>query len=162
MDKSKHNKDSDLDYISDEEISYISKKDYDSVKIQEKVMTYLKLDDLEKKIKKEKSESLKVIKEQKEKLINPLIKYLDEIDEDFYESEGFGKLSKYDSKRKKGINVILIGNSIYDTIKKKKILKRDSDIQELVDDILLYIDTKREITVSKKLKRIIPRKKIKK
>ncbi len=116
LEKSKNSKNAD----DDEEIKKKARETYLQTDFVEKVIKYIKADNLIRKETTEFREKINTLKEEKQDLENFIIKYLDMQEENVVNITGSGKLTKYESIRKKSINKDIIQQTIYDQIKKEK------------------------------------------
>ena len=97
----------------------------------EKIVKYMKTDDLIRKETLDYKEKLNTLKEQKEELETYILRYLDTVEEDQINIDGNGKLAKCESVRKSGINKDIIKESIYEQLKKENIVKDEKKLKEL-------------------------------
>jgi hypothetical protein len=119
----------------------------------EKIIKYVKIDNLIRKETVEYKERVNTLKEDKQELENYILRYLEDKKEDIVFIEGSGKLTKYESIRKSGLNKDIIKQSICDQIKKEKLMTDDNKIKELAELTYEVMENKREKKVKTTLKR---------
>lgn len=136
-----------------EEIKKKAKETYIQTDFFEKVIKYVKTDNLIRKETIEFREKINTLKEEKQDLENFILRYLDVQEENVININGSGKLTKYESVRKKGINKDIIQQAICDQIKKEKLVTDDKKLKELAEETYNIMEGKREKTVKTVLKR---------
>jgi hypothetical protein len=119
----------------------------------DKIIKYIKTDDLIKKKVKEHNEEVKILKMEKTNLENSILIFLDKIDENYISINGTGKLIKNESKTKSAIKVEYIQESIIQSIKKTNINIEKQILEELIETIIKQIDVLRPIKKRIYLKR---------
>lgn len=124
---------------------------------KEKVIKWIKIDDLMRKETIEFRDKMNTLKEEKEEMQTFMIRYLDSMDENIIDVKGSGKLSKCESVRKGTINKDLIKQSICEQLKKEKIVKDDKAGLELAENTYNLMESKREIKKKVYLKRTFDR-----
>jgi hypothetical protein len=135
------------------EIKKKAKESFIQADFYEKVIKYVKTDNLIRKESTEFREKINTLKEEKQDLENFILKYLDLQEENVININGSGKLTKYESIRKKGINKDIIQQAIYDQIKKEKLITDENKIKDLVEATYNVMEGKREKTTKTVLKR---------
>lgn len=136
-----------------DEIKKRAKESFIQTDFFEKVVKYIKTDNLIRKETAEFREKINTLKEEKNDLESFILKYLDFQEENVINIQGSGKLTKYESIRKKGINKDIIQQAIYDQIKKEKLIDDDEKLKELVEATYNVMEGKREKTTKTVLKR---------
>lgn len=142
-----------------DEIQRKAKQTFIETDFLEKVIRYVKTDNLIRKEAAEYKEKMATLKDEKQELENFIIRYLDIQENNVININGSGKLTKYESVRKSGINKEIIQQSIYDQIKKDKVLTDETKIKELVNAMYEAMEGKREKKVKTVLKRTFIREK---
>lgn len=143
--------------LSDEIISKNAKKNFMQTEFLEKLMKYVKTDDLIRQETIEYKEKINTLKEDKQELEEFILRYLDSIEQEVIDLSGTGKLTKYESVRKSGINKDLIKQSISEQIKKEKLVKDDKKANELAEITYNLMESKREKKTKVYLKRTFKR-----
>jgi hypothetical protein len=144
------NEEIDYDNLSDE-----AKKEYMNTIIVDKVVKYIKFDDLIKQKQQEHKKEMKIIKDTKDELETFLIGYLDKVDEEFIQfgNENKTTLTKVEVKTKSPPKMEDIGTCLVAGFKKYEIYDNDDDVKRVVKDFIDTIDAKRETKTRKYLKR---------
>ena len=154
--KSKKNEKSDN---TEKDIKTKAKEDFIQNDFFEKIIKYVKTDNLIRNETKDFREKMKTLKEQKEDLEKFILRFLELQEENVININGSGKLTKYESVRKKGINKDIIEQAISDQLKKEKLFTDEKKIKELVEATYKIMEDKREKTVKTVLKRTFIREK---
>lgn len=136
-----------------------AKEDFIQNDFFEKIIKYVKTDNLIRNETKDFREKMKTLKEQKEDLEKFILRFLELQEENVININGSGKLTKYESVRKKGINKDIIEQAISDQLKKEKLFTDEKKIKELVEATYKIMEDKREKTVKTVLKRTFIREK---
>lgn len=124
---------------------------------KEKIMHYIKIDDLIRK----KQEEIKDLKEKKEEAEEYILKFLDKNDANFVNVPG-GKLIKNQSETKAPLKIEMIKEAIVEGIKKEKLTDTEEVNKKLLEDIVEIMENKRGKVNRVNLKRTFERtKKIK-
>ena len=131
------------DNMTNDNISRSAKQTYIQNELYERIIKYLKLDDMIKEKQKEISHHIKILKEKKQDMEKFIIGYLDQEKEDFVKIEGEGKLTKTVSVTKGAIKPDNIKQTLFKSIKDNNLMNDDSRIQEFLLAILLDIDNNR-------------------
>ncbi len=148
------------DYISDDEVSQISKeskKNQLSAEFKEKVVSYIKIDDLIKK----RNDEIKELKEKKKPCEEFIITFLDKMEAEFVNVQG-GKLVKNQVESKAPLKEDIIKEAIFEELKNNNLVKDEEKANKLLEDILVLLDRKRERKVKVNIKRVMEREKKKK
>lgn len=119
----------------------------------EKIVKYIKIDNLMRKETIEYKEKINTLKEEKQEMEACILRYLETKNEKVIQIADSGKLTKYESVRKSGLNKDIIKQSIIDQIKKEKLLDDNSKINELAEMTCQLMDSKRETKTKVVLKR---------
>lgn len=143
----------DVEDVEDKEIKKKAKENFLQNDFYEKVIKYVKTDNLIRKETTEFREKINTLKEEKQDLENFILRYLEFQEENVININGSGKLTKYESVRKKGINKDIIQQAICDQIKKEKLVTDDNKVKELAEATYNIMEGKREKTVKTVLKR---------
>lgn len=148
--KKSHNKSNDEEY---DNLDDDARKEYIQTVVLERVIKYIKLDDVIKKKQSEHKKEMKVIKDSKDQLEEFLIEYLDKVDEEYIQLANKSTLVKTEVKTKAPPKIEDIGVCLIEGFKKHEIYNDDADIKRVVKDLIETIDAKREIKTRKYLKR---------
>jgi len=160
--------DSNFDSLPDREDEitndYVSKKVKEKVEDEflDKVVKYVKIDDLIRKETLDYREKVNTLKEEKEVLETYILRYLDKVDNDVINVGSNGQIAKHETVRKSAINKDIIRESIFEQLKKEKLIKDDKKGKEIADITCELIDSKREVKTRTYLKRTLPKGKGKK
>ncbi len=119
---------------------------------KEKIMHFIKIDDLIRK----KQEEIKDLKEQKEGAEEFILKFLDKNDANFVNVPG-GKLIKNQSETKAPLKIEIIKEAIVEGIKKEKLTDTEELNKKLLDDIIDIMENKRGKVNRVNLKRTFER-----
>jgi hypothetical protein len=130
-----------------------ARNNYARTVIADKVIKYMKIDDLIKQKQDEHKKEIKQMKEGKEALEKFLIEYLDKINEECINVGKKASLIKTESKRAAPIKVEDISTSLIDGFKKFEIYDDDEQIERVVKEFISTIEAKREVKTRKYLKR---------
>ena len=126
---------------------------------KESVVKYIHIDDLIRQEMAEHREKLINLKTMREDLEGYIIKYLDAYEEERVNLGDNQHLTKTQSVRKACINKQLIQDSIFEQLKKEKMIKDEHAGKLLAEKTYELIESKREQKVRTYLKRTMPRKK---
>lgn len=137
----------------EDEIDEEAQAEYIQTVVLDRVVKYIKIDDIIKKKQQDHKKELKAIKDSKDKLEQFLIDYLDKIDEEYIQIGNKGTLIKTESKTKAPPKMEDITLSLIEGFKKFEIYDDDAEIKRVVKDFIETIEAKREIKVRKYLKR---------
>ena len=148
--------------IDDEEkrsIQEDAERNFVNTDFMEKIVKYIKTDDLIRQETMEYKEKINTLKEEKVELETCILRYLDNMDNDIINVGGKGTIKKYESVRKSGINKDIIKQSICEQLKKENIVKDDKKAKELAELTYNMMESKREKKTKVCLKRVMERKK---
>lgn len=129
------------------------KKEYIQTVVLERVIKYIKLDDVIKEKQKAHKEEMKTIKDSKEQLESFLIGYLDKIDEQYVQLGNKATLIKTEVKTKAAPKMEDISVCLVEGFRKHEIYDDDAEIKRVVKDFIETIESKREVKTRKYLKR---------
>lgn len=121
--------------------------------VAERVIKYIKLDDLIKEKQAEHKKEMKTIKDAKQQLEDFLITYLDKVDEEYIQVGNKSTLVKTEVSHKVPPKMEDISVCLVDGFRKYEIYDDDDEIKRVVKDFIKTIDEKREIKTRKYLKR---------
>jgi hypothetical protein len=144
--------------LSDDAISKNAEKKFLNKEFLDKVIKFLRTDDLIRKKVLEHKEELKVLKDDKLELEQYIIKSLGDMEENFVDIKGNGKLVKDEKITKGTVKLDNIKESIIDSIRKEKLIEDAEKQQQFIDEVLGVIDAKRPRKVKTTLKRTFERK----
>jgi hypothetical protein len=105
---------------------------------KEKIINYIKVDDLIRK----KMDEVKELKDKKEECEEYILKFLDKSDATFVNIPG-GKLIRNQSETKGTLKAETIKESIIEGIKKEKIANSEAENKKLIEDIMEIMEEKR-------------------
>jgi hypothetical protein len=146
-----NNSDDDISDIDDDERSQITKEAEDkhvSNEFKDKVLSFIKLDDLIR----EKNEELKVLKEKKKPCEEFIIRYLDKADSNFVNVIG-GKLIKNTAETKGPLGMDIIKDSIVEGMKVEKVTEDEEMTAKMLTTILDLMEKKRPVKKNTNIKR---------
>lgn len=121
--------------------------------VVERVVKYLKLDDVIKEKQAEHRKEMKVIKDAKDQLETFLIEYLDKINQDYIECKG-SQLVRTETQTKAPPKMEDISVSLIDGFRKHEIYEDDDEIKKVVKDFMELIEERREIKTRRYIKRL--------
>jgi len=133
----------------DEEIS----EEYIQTTLLDRVVKYIKLDDVIKEKQSVHRKEMKAIKDAKDQLEQYLIGYLDKVDEEYIQVGNKSTLVKTETKTKAPPKMEDISVCLLEGFRKHEIYDEDVEIKRVVTDLIKTIDEKREIRTRKYLKR---------
>lgn len=145
-----------FNYDTKKENSSIEKEaeaEYIQTVVLDRVVKYIKIDDIIKQKQQEHKKEMKTIKDHKDKLEQFLIDYLDKIDQEYIQVGDKGTLTKTESRTKSSIKMEDISISLIEGFKKHKIYNDIADIKRVVEDFVETIENRRDVRVRKYLKR---------
>jgi len=145
-----------FNYDTKKENSSIEKEaeaEYIQTVVLDRVVKYIKIDDIIKQKQQEHKKEMKTIKDHKDKLEQFLIDYLDKIDQEYIQVGDKGTLTKTESRTKSSIKMEDISISLIEGFKKHKIYDDIADIKRIVEDFVETIENRRDVRVRKYLKR---------
>jgi hypothetical protein len=127
--------------------------EYIQTVVLDRVVKYIKIDDIIKQKQQEHKKEMKTIKDHKDKLEQFLIEYLDKIDQEYIQVGDKGTLTKTETRTKSAIKMEDISISLIEGFKKHKIYDDDTEIRRIVEEFVNTIENRREVKVRKYLKR---------
>lgn len=131
-----------------------TQKEYMQTVVLEKVVQYIKIDDIIKNKQQDFKKEMKIIKDTKEKLEQFLIDYLDKINEEYIQIGNKSTLVKTEVRTKAPPKMEDIGACLIEGFKKYELCSNnDEEIKKIIGDFVTLIDDKREIKSRKYLKR---------
>jgi hypothetical protein len=122
-------------------------------RILDKIIKYIKYDDLIKDSMQEHKEKLKELKIQKEENEKEILKYLEKHDSDTINISETDKLNRFTSVRTVPLNQEIIKTSIFEKMCEDKIFPDEDLCIQYVDSLYEYMKTKREKKTKISLKR---------
>lgn len=142
-----------IENMTSDEISQRGKDKFFKTELMEKIIKYIKIDDTIKEKQKEIRVQIKCLKEQKNNMEKYIIKYLENINQEFVNIENTAKLTKTTSITKGAIKQDIMSTSLVETIKKQNINIDTIKISELVDNFLEAVDKNRPVKTKTYIKR---------
>lgn len=121
--------------------------------VLDRVIKYLKFDDIIKEKQTKHRVEMKKIKETKDKLEQYLIEYLDKVNEDNIQIGNKTTLIKTETQKKSQPKMEDIGICLIDGFKKYEIYKTEDEIHKVVADFIKLIEDKRTVKTRKYIKR---------
>lgn len=122
--------------------------------VMERVLKYIKLDDVIKEKQNEHKKEMKTLKDTKDQLEQFLISFLDKINEEYIQLGNKSTLIKTETQTKAAPKMEDISVCLIDGFRKYEIYEDDEEIKRVVKDFIKTIDEKREIKTRKYLKRM--------
>lgn len=126
---------------------------------REKIIKFIKLDDLIREETIAYKEKMETLKTQKEEMSQYILRHLDDVGEKEIDLSKQGKISKYTSTRKSGLNKDIIQQSIYEKLKTDKLVKSDEEGRLLAQATYDIMEGKREVKTKVTLKRLVKKEK---
>lgn len=148
----------DIDMLTNQDIQRKATNSFVQNELLERITKYLKIDSKIKEKQKEVREYMRTMKEQKESMEKYIIKYLEDVNEEFIKIDGEGKLVRTQTITRGAINNENIKTSVGNSLKKENIKLDDKTFMSLIQTILEQVETNRP----KKTKTYIKRTKEKK
>jgi len=133
----------DDDNVTNADIQKEACDSYVQTELQEKIIKYLKIDNKIKDKQKEVREYMKMMKQQRTEIEKYLIRYLDDINQDYISVNNKDKLTKTVVVSKGAINIDNIKKSVNDGLKKEDIKLDDKKFNEVLLSILEFVDNNR-------------------
>ena len=127
--------------------------EYIQTVVLDRVVKYIKIDDIIKQKQQDHKKEMKTIKDHKDKLEQFLIEYLDKIDQEYIQVGDKGTLTKTETRTKTSIKMEDISISLIEGFKKHKIYEDIAEIKRVVEDFVETIENRRDVKVRKYLKR---------
>lgn len=126
---------------------------------KEKIIKFIHLDDLIREETMAFKEKMETLKTQKEDMSQYILRHLEDVGEQEIDLSKKGKISRYTSTRKSGLNKDIIQQSIYEKLKHDKLVKTDEEGKLLAQATYDIMEGKREIKTKVTLKRVIKKEK---
>jgi len=139
------------------ELEKEAESEYVKEVVMDRIIKYIKIDDLIKKKDTEHKTEMKTIKESKTKLEKFIMAYLDKIEQEFVVLGKNNKLTKTIVETKGKITPESISDVLREEFKKRKICK-EGELDPLVEEFIKNIEAKRTVTIKKELVRSDPAK----
>jgi len=133
----------DIDMMTNQDIEKNATNSFVQNELLERITKYLKFDEKIKEKQKEVREYMKVMKEQKESMEKYIIKYLEDVNEEYIKIDGQGKLVRTQTITRGVINNENIKSSIITSLKKENIKLDDKTFMNLIQTILTEVETNR-------------------
>jgi hypothetical protein len=130
-----------------------AKQEYIRTVVLDRVIKYVKLDDVIKKKQTDHRKEMKIIKESKEKMEQFLINYLDKTNEEYIQIGNKAQLIKTQTTTTSKPKIQDIETCLIDGLKQQKIYEDDGQILQLVKNLLGQIDAKSKKKTRTYLKR---------
>jgi hypothetical protein len=127
--------------------------EYINTVVADRVIKYLKLDDLMKEKQVEHKKEIKTIKDAKEQLEQFLISYLDKVNEEYIQLGGKSTLTKVEKESIAPPKMEDVSVCLMEGFRRHEIYEDDDKIKQVVEDFMKEIEIKRERKVRKYLKR---------
>lgn len=126
---------------------------------REKIIKFIQLDDAIREETIAFKEKMETLKTQKESMSQYILRHLEDVGENEIDLNKKGRISKYTSTRKSGLNKDIIQQSIYEKLKNDKLVKTDEEGKMLAQATYDIMEGKREIKTKVTLKRIVKKEK---
>jgi len=133
----------DIDMLTNQDIQKKATNSFVQNELLERITKYLKIDSKIKEKQKEVREYMRTMKEQKESMEKYIIKYLEDVNEEFIKIDGQGKLVRTQTITKGAINNDNIKISVGTSLKKQNINLDDKTFLNLIQTILEQVETNR-------------------
>lgn len=150
----------DIDNMTNQDIEKMATNNFVENDLIERITKYIKIDNKIKEKQKEVREYVQTMKKQKEDMEKFIIKYLEDVDQEFVKIDGEGKLIKATTTTKGAINAENIKTSIVGGFKKENINLDDKQFINLLETVLTMIDEnrpKKTKTYIKRTKERVPK-----
>ena len=148
------NDENNLENMNDEDIKSKALDNYIQTELVEKITKYFQIDEVMKEKQKEAREAMKNLKNQKDNIEKFIISYLENINEEYVQISGKGRLVRKVSVTKGAINTDNISKSLFSGLKKSNINIDDEKINNLLNNLLESIETNRPKKERKYIKRM--------
>ena len=148
------NDENNLENMNDEDIKSKALDNYIQTELVEKITKYFQIDEVMKEKQKEARETMKNLKNQKDNIEKFIISYLENINEEYVQISGKGRLVRKVSVTKGAINTDNISKSLFSGLKKSNINIDDEKINNLLNNLLESIETNRPKKERKYIKRM--------
>ncbi len=136
-----------------DEISHKAQNKFFETELKEKIIKYIKIDDSIKEKQKEIREQIKCLKTQRNDMEKYIIAYLEDINEEYVDISGKAKLTRTVSTSKGAIKTDNIKLSIVDGIKSQGIDLDLHKVNELLEDVMEFIEKNRPTKTRTYIKR---------
>jgi len=133
----------DIDMLTNQDIQRKATNSFVQNELLERITKYLKIDSKIKEKQKEVREYMRVMKEQKDSMEKYIIKYLEDVNEEFIKIDGEGKLVRTQTITRGVINNENIKTSVGNSLKKENINLDDKTFMNLIQTILEQVETNR-------------------
>jgi hypothetical protein len=150
---SSYDENDNYDNMTSDEISQKAQDKYFKTELMEKIIKYIKIDDSIKEKQKEIRNQVKCLKTQKSDMEKYIITYLEKINQEFVNIEGTAKLTKTTSTTKGAIKHDNIKLSLLDGIKKQNINLDSKKVDELLDNVMEFVEKNRPVKTRTYIKR---------
>jgi hypothetical protein len=148
----------DIDMLTNQDIEKNASKSFVETELLERITKYLKIDSKIKEKQKEVRECMQVMKKQKEDMEKYIIKYLEDVNEEYIKIDGEGKLIRKESITRGAINNENIKSSIVNGFKKENINIDNTKFINLIQTILEQVEVNRPKKTRTFIKRTMEKK----
>jgi hypothetical protein len=152
----------DIDMLTNQDIQRKATNSFVQNELLDRITKYLKIDSKIKEKQKEVREYMKTMKEQKDSMEKYIIKYLEDVNEEYIKIDGQGKLVRTQTITRGVINNENIKTSVGNGLKKQNINLDDKTFMNLIQTILEQVETNRPKKTKTYIKRTKETKKDKK
>lgn len=139
---------------SDDKIDEEAQKEYFQTVVLDRVVKYIKIDNVIKEKQDQHKKDMKAIKDAKDQLEVFLLEYLDNMDEEYIQLGKTSTLLKTETKTKLAPKMEDISYCILEGFKKYELYDDEDELKRVVKDFVETIDAKREVKTRKYLKRM--------
>ena len=133
----------DIDMLTNQDIEKNATNTFVQNELLDRITKYLKIDSKIKEKQKEVREYMRVMKEQKDSMEKYIIKYLEDVNEEYIKIDGEGKLVRTETITRGVINNENIKTSVGNGLKKQNINLDDKTFMNLIQTILEQVETNR-------------------
>ena len=133
----------DIDMLTNQDIDRKATNSFVQNELLERITKYLKIDSKIKEKQKEVREYMRTMKEQKDSMEKYIIKYLEDVNEEYIKIDGQGKLVRTQTITRGAINNENIKTSVVSGLKKENIKLDDKTFMNLIQTILEQVETNR-------------------
>lgn len=148
----------DIDNLTVDDITSQARENFKKNELYDRIVKYLKIDNIIRDLRKQLREKVKTLNQQKEDMEKFILRYLNDQEEDQITISGDGKLTKCVSKRKGVIKPDNIKQSVIYSLKKDKIITDETVINDFVINVFDMIEKNRTHTEKTYLKRTFEKK----
>ena len=152
----------DIDMMTNQDIEKNATNSFVETELLDRITKYLKIDSKIKEKQKEVRECMRTMKQQKEDMEKYIIKYLEDINEEFIKIDGEGKLTRTQTITRGAINNENIKTSVVNGLKKENINLDDKKFMDLIQTILEQVESNRPKKTKTFIKRTAEKKNEKK